>query len=72
MRRMLNLKPVAEQASSLVEKVLYEDFTHNFARNKGADTHARMADILNKMDTRDMEAALEQPAAACGRKRRRC
>lgn len=58
MRRMLNLKPVAEQAASLVEKVLYDGFTQNFARNKGADTHARMADILNKMDTRDMEAAL--------------
>lgn len=58
MRRMLNLKPVAEQPAAIVEKVLYEGFTLNLARNKGADTHARMADILNKMDSQDMEDAL--------------
>ncbi|MCP4559614.1 MAG: flagellar motor switch protein FliG [Bosea sp.] len=59
MRRMLNLKPVAEQPTMIIEKALYEDFTLNLARNKGADTHARMADILNKMESRDMEAALD-------------
>jgi flagellar motor switch protein FliG len=58
MRRMLNLKPVAEQAGAIVERVLYEGFTLNLSRNKGADTHARMADILNKMDSHDMEEAL--------------
>jgi flagellar motor switch protein FliG len=58
MRRMLNLKPVAEEPNAAVEKVLHEDFTLNLARNKGADTHARMADILNKMDRTDMEDAL--------------
>ncbi|PTM40662.1 flagellar motor switch protein FliG [Bosea sp. 124] len=58
MRRMLNLKPVAEQPGAIVEKALYEGFTLNLARNKGADTHARMADILNKMDSHDMEEAL--------------
>ncbi|AOO79298.1 flagellar motor switch protein FliG [Bosea vaviloviae] len=59
MRRMLNLKPVAEQPGAIVEKALYEGFTLNLARNKGADTHARMADILNKMDSQDMEEALD-------------
>lgn len=59
MRRMLNLKPVAEQPNAIVEKSLYEDFTLNLARNKGADTHARMADILNKMESQDMEEALD-------------
>lgn len=58
MRRMLNLKPVAEQPSAMIEKALYDGFTLNLARNKGSDTHARMADILNKMDTQDMEDAL--------------
>ncbi len=58
MRRMLNLKPVAEQPAGIVEKALYEGFTLNLSRNKGADTHARMADILNKMDSHDMEEAL--------------
>lgn len=59
MRRMLNLKPVAEQPNALIEKTLHEDFTLNLARNKGADTHARMADILNKMESQDMEEALD-------------
>lgn len=59
MRRMLNLKPVAEQPTTIIEKALYEDFTLNLARNKGADTHARMADILNKMESQDMEEALD-------------
>jgi flagellar motor switch protein FliG len=58
MRRMLNLKPVAEQPSALIEKELFDGFTLNLARNKGSDTHARMADILNKMGTQDMEDAL--------------
>ncbi|MFN3673576.1 MAG: flagellar motor switch protein FliG [Bosea sp. (in: a-proteobacteria)] len=58
MRRMLNLKPVADRPGAIVEKVLYEGFTLNLARNKGADTHARMADILNKMDSEAMEEAL--------------
>ncbi|MFA6031939.1 MAG: flagellar motor switch protein FliG [Myxococcota bacterium] len=57
-RRMLNLKPVAEEPNTIVEKVLHEDFTLNTARNKGADTHARMADILNKMERKDMEDTL--------------
>ncbi|MFC5069753.1 flagellar motor switch protein FliG [Flaviflagellibacter deserti] len=59
MRRMLNLKPIVEDTAGIVEKTLHEDFMLNFARNMGADTHARMADILNKMERNDMEDALE-------------
>ncbi len=58
MRRMLNMKPVVEEANSIVERTLHEDFTLNLARNIAADTHARMADILNKMEREDMEQAL--------------
>jgi flagellar motor switch protein FliG len=58
MRRMLNLKPVVEDTTAIVEKTLHEDFMLNFARNMGADTHAKMADILNKMEREHMEDAL--------------
>ncbi len=59
MRRMLSLKPVVEDTSAIVEKTLHEDFMLNFARNMGADTHAKMADILNKMEREQMEDALK-------------
>ncbi len=59
MRRMLNLKPIVEDTVAIAERTLHEDFMLNFSRNMGADTHARMADILNKMERQDMEDALE-------------
>lgn len=59
MRRMLNLKPIVEDTVAIAERTLHEDFMLNFSRNMGADTHARMADILNKMERHDMEDALE-------------
>ena len=59
MRRMLNLKPIVEDTVAIAERTLHEDFMLNFSRNMGTDTHARMADILNKMERHDMEDALE-------------
>jgi len=59
MRRMLSFKPVVEETMRIVEKTLHEDFMLNFARNMGVDTHARMADIINKMEPDQMEDVLE-------------
>ena len=70
MRRMLSLKPIVEEAMSIIEKTLHEDFMINFARNLGADTYARMADIINKMERGHMEDIAEEPvgdAAEVGR-----
>src|SRR5438477_108147 len=50
MRRVLSLKPIVDDAMRVVEKMLHEDLTLNFARNLGADTYARVADIINKME----------------------
>lgn len=59
MRRMLSFKPVVEDTMRIVEKTLHEDFMLNFARNMGTDTHARMADIINKMERDQMEDVLQ-------------
>jgi flagellar motor switch protein FliG len=64
MRRMLSFKPVVEDTMRVVEKTLHEDFMLNFARNMGVDTHARMADIINKMERDQMEEVLESLSTA--------
>jgi flagellar motor switch protein FliG len=63
MRRVLSLKPIVDEAVRIVEKTLHEDLTLNFARNLGADTYARVADIINKMErghTEDMLKSLAE------------
>ncbi|WP_310620277.1 flagellar motor switch protein FliG [Flexibacterium corallicola] len=57
-RRMLTLKPIVEDVAEEVQKTLHEDFMVNFARTVGSDAHARMADILNKMERDDLEDTL--------------
>jgi flagellar motor switch protein FliG len=59
MRRMLSLKPVVEEAMSIIEKTMHEDFMINFARNLASDTYPRMADIINKMERTQMEESLK-------------
>jgi flagellar motor switch protein FliG len=58
MRRMLSFKPVDDEILAMLEKTLLEDFMVNGTRNPGADTHAKMADIINKMDREQMDEAL--------------
>jgi flagellar motor switch protein FliG len=62
LRRMLSLKPIAEEAMRVVDKTLHEDFMLNFARNMGADTYTRLADIINKMERSHMDEALKNLA----------
>ena len=63
-RRMLSFKPVDDEILSMLERALLEDFMANGARNSGADTHAKMADIINKMDRAQMDEALSALADA--------
>ena len=58
-RRMLSCKAVVDDALKLVETSLHEDFTVNLSLTGGGDVHARMADIINKMDNDDMEGVLK-------------
>lgn len=63
LRRMLTFKPIVDATMQVIEKTVYEDFMMNFSRNAGADPHARMADIINKMDRDDMETVLSSLGA---------
>lgn len=58
MRRMLSMKPIVDETMKSIEKTLHEDFMANFSKNAGADTHAKIADIINKMERDHMEDVL--------------
>ncbi len=58
MRRMLVPKPVADAVLRIIEATLKDDLLLNVARNIAADTHSRMADIINKMEREQMEDVL--------------
>lgn len=62
MRRMLAFKPIVDETMRIIENTIHEDFMVNLARNAGADTHARIADIINKMEREDMENVLSNLA----------
>ena len=62
MRRMLTIKPVVDDTMRILERTLHEDFMLNFSRNMGADSHARIADIINKMERDHMENVLQSLA----------
>jgi flagellar motor switch protein FliG len=62
MRRMLTFKPIADETMRIVERAMHEDFLMSFSKNSGADTHARMAEIINKMERDHMEQALNSLA----------
>jgi flagellar motor switch protein FliG len=59
MRRMLTFKPIVDETMRIIERTIHEDFMMNFSRNMGADSHARMADIINKMERDHMEDVLQ-------------
>jgi flagellar motor switch protein FliG len=59
MRRMLGLKPVTEAAIRIIEGKLNDDLLLAAARNAGPGPNARMAEIINKMQPRQMEEVLQ-------------
>lgn len=58
-RRMLSIKPIVQEIMRDVEKTLHDDFMLNLSGSAEADSFARMADILNKMERDHMEEALD-------------
>lgn len=58
-RRMLSIKAVVPEIMREVEKTMHEDFMLNLSGTLEADSYARMADILNKMERDHMEDALD-------------
>jgi len=57
MRRMLAMKPIQERPLKLLEEAFKEDLLYN-TRNSGPSIHARLADIINKMDRKHMDEVL--------------
>jgi flagellar motor switch protein FliG len=62
MRRMLSPRPVMDPMMRLLEQTLHEDLLLNVARNTGADTHSKIADIINKMERDQIEDVLQSLA----------
>lgn len=58
-RRMLSIKAVVPEIMREIEKTMHEDFMLNLSGMLEADSYARMADILNKMERDHMEDALD-------------
>jgi flagellar motor switch protein FliG len=57
MRRMLTMKLISEKPLKLLEEAFKEDLLYNI-RNSGPTIHARLADIINKMDRKHMDEVL--------------
>ena len=58
MRRMVNLRTVPEPTTRILEKALHDELLVNVGRSSKADTNARIAEIINKMEREQMEDVL--------------
>jgi flagellar motor switch protein FliG len=64
MRRLLSNKVVLEPPVRVLEQVIRDDLLHKIARTNSQTVHARIAEIVNKLDRAEMEAVLESLAEA--------
>ncbi len=62
-RRMLSVKPVTDEAMRMFERVLQNEFSGKLARLAGGESNAHIADIINKLDTDQVEAILQSLAS---------
>ncbi len=62
-RRMLSVKPVGEEAMRLFERILHAEFSGKLARLAGGQSNAHIADIINKLDSDQVDAILESLAS---------
>ena len=58
MRRMLAMKVVLDKPVQLLEGALKEELLYKSSKNSGPTIHARLADIINKMDRKQMDEIL--------------
>jgi len=59
MRRMLSIKPIMEQPQRVLEFVMHDELMIKVTRNTGPDIHAKLADIINKMERQHMDEVLQ-------------
>jgi flagellar motor switch protein FliG len=62
-RRMLSVKPVADEAMRLFERILQGEFSGKLARLAGGGNNAHIADIINKLDSDQVESILQSLAS---------
>ena len=62
-RRMLSVKPVVDEAMRMFERILQNEFSGKLARLAGGQGNAHIADIINKMDSEQVEAILQSLAS---------
>jgi flagellar motor switch protein FliG len=55
MRRMLTMKHVLDMPLNLLENTLHDELLHKGANSGGANVHARIADIINRMSREHMD-----------------
>lgn len=58
MRRMLAMKIVLERPIQILEGAVKEELLYKSAKNTGPTIHARLADIINKMERKQMDEIL--------------
>jgi flagellar motor switch protein FliG len=57
-RRMLAVKPIVDEPLRLLERTLHQEFAGNFSRNSAAESQARIADIITKLEREQMEQVM--------------
>jgi flagellar motor switch protein FliG len=57
-RRIIAMRPTTETAVRLLDKALCEELLVKVTRDSGPPVHARVADIINKMDRQHMDEVL--------------
>jgi flagellar motor switch protein FliG len=57
------LAPVTESAMRLIQSQLQEDLLSNVSRQTGSGQHARLADIINKLQHHEMDDVMQNLAA---------
>jgi flagellar motor switch protein FliG len=62
-RRMLTVRPVVDETMRMFERILHQEFAANLARSAAAEGHARIAEIINKLDREHMDQVLQSLAA---------
>ncbi len=61
-RRMLSVKPVSDEATRLFERIMQNEFSGKLARLAGGEGNAHIADIINKLDSDQVDSILESLA----------
>jgi flagellar motor switch protein FliG len=62
-RRMLAVKPLPDEVSRLVERILQQEFNSAFASDGAGGGNAHIAEIINQLDREQIDAVLQSLAA---------